>query len=441
MFMLVLFYQNNSIFAQSENNLKAKPVLSVEISEADHIRRVKARNPKLADFRGLIMKEYRCFNLYPFLNYIFFDEGKSEIPERYILLKTDSTKWFNDSLILGGTLDKYYHILNIYAFRLIHNPNSKIKIIGCNDNESKTEKGNTKLSKARAMNVFNYLKNVWKIDEKRMEISWRNLPKHPSNSENDSLSMQENRRVEIICDDWDIMRPVYDFGSVTEPQPPNMNFVMKNEIDSELILGRRIEITHGAKIWNTLTEIGINDSKYLWNWKNTEKKYPFAEIPFTAQLVITTKSGEELKSDPVTIPILQIKNGCMRIEKSIDSSREIFNLILFPFDRFELGPIHERILNDYIYQRVYLSSVVVSYGHTANEGNTEHSMKLSEKRAKTVGDLIEKKLGRKYYSLTNSGVGEEDPLCTNELPEGRFYNRTVQLIIKTPPTEFEEYYR
>jgi hypothetical protein len=131
--------------------LGQRPVLTADIDESEYVKLAKKNNPKIADFRGLVMKETITRNLYPLLNYVFFDEGKSDIPERYILFDNSSeTKIFADTSIYGGTLDKYYHLMNIYGYRLQKNPNVKIKIVGCNDGESKAEKGNTELSKQRA---------------------------------------------------------------------------------------------------------------------------------------------------------------------------------------------------------------------------------------------------------------------------------------------------
>jgi outer membrane protein OmpA-like peptidoglycan-associated protein len=39
--------------------------------------------------------------------------------------------------------------------------------------------------------------------------------------------------------------------------------------------------------------------------------------------------------------------------------------------------------------------------------------------------------------LNSRGTGEEEPLYSNELPEGRFFNRTVQVIIETPLADAE----
>ncbi len=65
-------------------------------------------------------------------------------------------------------------------------------------------------------------------------------------------------------------------------------------------------------------------------------------------------------------------------------------------------------------------------------GLYDHNKKLSENRARTVARAIEQYAKGRYQSLTARGVGEDDPLYTNDLPEGRFYNRTVQVLISTP---------
>ncbi len=413
--------------------LGQRPVIAAEIDESDYVKLAKKNNPKIADFRGLVMKETITRNLYPLLNYVFFDEGKSDIPERYILFDNASqTKIFADTSIYGGTLDKYYHLMNIYGYRLQKHPDVKIKIVGCNDGESKAEKGNLDLSKQRATNIYNYFKNVWGIAENRMELKFQNKPDLPTNIKVDSIGIQENRRVEIITTEWDVAKPVFDVGSVTEPQPVDMDFVLKNGIEDGLVEKRRIEIKTDAGTWNTLTEIGITDPKINWNWKNTKFKYPLDEKPFIAQLVVTTHTGAECKSDPINIPVLQISTDKMRIESTADSTREIYNLILFPFDKSDAGAINERIMNDYVYGRVFPTSAVEVVGHTDVVGMYEHNKKLSDRRSDYVRGGINKKSGGKYGLLTSRGVGEEDPLYSNDLPEGRFYNRTVQVLVKTP---------
>ncbi len=418
--------------------LGQRPVLVADIDEADYIARQKDQT-KFKNWRGLVMKETKTWNLYPLLNYVFFDQCSGDIPERYILFDSpEQTEMFTDTTILGGTLDKYYHLLNIYGYRLKNNPDVKITIVGTNDGVTTCEKNNMKLSESRARNVYDYLKNIWKIDPSRMKLEFVGLPKLPTNIKVDTIGIHENRRVEILCDNWEVVKPVFDIGSVTEPQPRNMNYVMKNGIEQALVAKRRIEITRKGQNWKTVKEIGTTEEKYLWNWQNEQRKYPTDEVPFTAQLVITTQTGAECMSDPIDIPVLQVTQSRLKVEGTVDTTREIYNLILFPFDRHDAGPVNERIMRDYVYSRCRPSSKIEVIGHTDIVGMYDHNMKLSTRRSASVKDGINKVTGGKYNELNSKGVGEEDPLYTNDLPEGRFYNRTVQVIVRTPLSEYED---
>lgn len=421
--------------------LGQRPVIQADIDEAEYIQQQKVRQPKLASWRGLVMKETKTWNLYPLLNYVFFDQCSDKIPERYILFDSpEQTEMFTDTTILGGTLDKYYHLLNIYGYRLRNNPSVNITVHGTNDGTSSCEKNNNKLSESRAQKIYNYLRDIWKISESRMklEISKKGLPELPTSTRVDSIGIEENRRVEIRCDNWEVIKPVFDIGSVTEPQPRNMNFVLKNGIEDALVAKRRIEIKRKDNSWRDLTEVGLTDDKHQWNWQNARREYPTDEIEFTAQLVITTQSGAECKSDPITIPVLQVTQSRLRTEGTLDTTREIYNLILFPFDRYDAGPVNERIMRDYVYSRCKPTSKIEVIGHTDVVGMYDHNMKLSGNRANSVKQGINKETSGKYNQLDSRGVGEEDPLYTNQLPEGRFYNRTVQVTIRTPLSEYEK---
>jgi outer membrane protein OmpA-like peptidoglycan-associated protein len=99
--------------------------------------------------------------------------------------------------------------------------------------------------------------------------------------------------------------------------------------------------------------------------------------------------------------------------------------------------MNERILKEYVYHRVKPSSMIQVDGKTDVVGMDTHNKGLSERRAKTCYTLVNSNTGGKYKSLNSRGTGEEEPLYTNELPEGRFFNRTVQVIIETPLADAE----
>ena len=412
------------------------PEIGTQIEEAEHIKENKGKEPQLAGFNGLVMKQVNTWDLYPLLNYVFFDLGSSKIPDRYVLFKSsEETESFSDTTIVGGTLDKYYHILNIYGFRLKQFPDAKIEIVGCNDGKTAEEK-KPNLSKERAQAVYDYFKNVWQIPDSRMKIVVRNQPQVISNL-NDSMGIVENRRVEILCNDWNIMKPIFDKDPKTFPQPEAMKFTMKNGIEDALVAKRRIEIKRGDEMWKVLSDVGTIDKTTTWDWRDEKRRFPKDEVPYTAQLILTTSSGSECKSLPVKIPVMQVKTEQQQVGKLNDSTWEKYSLILFPFDRSDAGPINSKIMEEYVYNRCFPTSKIEVIGHTDVVGLYDHNAALSERRSKTVYTGIMKKTKGVFGQLTSRGVGEDEPLYTNELPEGRFYNRTVQVIIKTPLSQFK----
>lgn len=386
-------------------------------------------------FRGLVMEEKATIILYPLLNYIFFDLNSSDFPSRYTLFKNASqTANFNDERIPGGTFDKYYTVLNIYGYRLKKYPKVNVELVGCLDETN--EDKNSDLSKRRAQIVYDYLKNIWGIEESRMKISSRGWPALKSNIK-DSLGIVENRRTEIIFtgdneDVWQVMRPILDNDPTLTPDPDKMQFTLKNGIDNEIVASRRIEVMRNGQLWKTLKEIGTVDPMKEWDWANELGDYPKDEVPYECTLIVTSKNGQECRSDVHKIPVKQVSTKELAVVQGAQKTLEKYNLILFPFDKYEAGPFNERILQEYVYPRVKANSEIHVEGHTDVVGMYDHNKKLSENRAGTVKKGVDGKTGGKYQSLESIGTGEDQELYTNSLPEGRFFNRTVQVRIETP---------
>jgi len=423
--------------------LGQRPKLGAEMEAS---KWAKAKNN---GFKGLVMEERATIQLYPLLPYVFFDLSSSTLPGRYKQITSGQTADFNDERIPGGTLDKYYHVMNIYGYRLRKYPNVNVEVVGCLD-ETNEDKGSD-LSKRRAQIVYDYLKNVWGISESRMKLSHRGWPEVRSNPK-DSFGIVENRRTEFrfsggTADDlWEVQRPILDNDPTVSPDPDRMTWTMANGIDENIVASRRIEILRNAQPWNTLTAVGTTDASTQWDWQNTDLEYPkekgadgATEVglnPFKAVLVVTSKNGQECKSDTVTVPVKRVSSKTMGTERGAEKTLEKYNLILFKFDSPEAGELNERIMSTWVFPRVKKSSDIRIEGHTDVVGLDTRNKKLSEDRARTAENFIKKRTSA-FSSLQSRGTGEEEPLYSNELPEGRFFNRTVQVIIETPLADAE----
>lgn len=430
---------NEQIEIKRVIKLGQRPTLTADMAFSDWSKR------KNDGFKGLVLEERASIVLYPLLPYIFFDLNSATYPSRYTIFKSSAqTAGFNDERLPGSTLQKYYHVLNIYGYRLNKYPNVKVELVGCVDETN--EDKNSSLNKDRAQIVYNYLRDIWKIDESRMKMSSRGWPAIRSNPK-DSFGIVENRRCELLFsgeddDVWQVGRPILDNDPTLFPSPGDMTFSMKNGIDNNIVASRRIEIWRRGAAWNVLNEIGTNDPTKTWNWQNPDDEYPKekenqtadeqALTPYVAQLVVVSKNGSECRSDSIKIAVKRVSSKSMAIEKGAVKTLEKYNLILFPFDKFEAGPFNERILKEWVYPRVKGTSEIKVEGHTDVVGQDEHNKRLSERRAGAVEGAIRGKTAGKYQALSSRGTGEEEPLFNNLLPEERFFNRTVQVIIETP---------
>lgn len=76
----------------------------------------------------------------------------------------------------------------------------------------------------------------------------------------------------------------------------------------------------------------------------------------------------------------------------------------------------------------YADTDIVIYGYTDSTGRLEFNQKLSEDRAASVRSyLISKGLNASRFKT--KGMGPNDPIATNDTPEGRSKNRRVEFTI------------
>ena len=116
------------------------------------------------------------------------------------------------------------------------------------------------------------------------------------------------------------------------------------------------------------------------------------------------------------------------VEKLPGRTLEKISLILFDFDRFELGVRNSSILEN-ASARLRQQSTMVIRGYTDAMGDDQYNLRLSERRASAVRDQLQRQ--NPTGAMRSEGVGESNLLFDNGLPEGRFYCRTVQILIET----------
>lgn len=305
-----------------------------------------------------VQAQRQCITMTPLLRNIYFEYGKSEIPQRYKLFNNhQETLDFNEDSLDGSTLDIYYNILNIIAYRLKNNDSINITITGCNDYAN--QDNNLSLAAQRANNIYNYFKNIWKIADERMRIDYRDKPEVVINAK-DPVGIKENSRVEISSQNYEnahiFFKPIIKKKICHNPLNICQDFTDRAKIDS----------------------IVVDKSKW------TYEKYYYTYICFNC----------------------------------------------------ELPPHYYYLTDSLLFPRINNNSIIQINSITDNVGLESNNSKLSQQRAKFLFHLVIQKYCEKKHInlafLSSQGLGETCPLYPNSLPEGRFYNRTVEIIIQNP---------
>ncbi len=355
---------------------------------------------------------------FPLLNYVFFDYADDKIPSRYKLLKRNEVKNFElFSLRLLNPLEVYWNILNIVGYRMNEFPQAKIEIIGCNSNFG-VETENLSLSERRARQIFRYLNKVWEIDTSRMTIKYQNLPDIPTNNTLPE-GRQENQRVEIRSNFEEILTPFVVIDTVRNVKPNTLRFYFRiDDFDTSKEILANISIK--CKNENILISDFILKTPYD-SLDILLDKFIKSGDPFPLDFKIafsSTKNPNFNKEYTGSIPVIfQHRTENFGNENKI----KVLNLILFDFNSASLTNQQIQILQKYIpiFEKSKKLKVV---GYTDKIGNPEYNLILSKSRAETVA----KEIGISNIEVV--GLGENVELFNNQLPEGRFYSRIVQIV-------------
>jgi outer membrane protein OmpA-like peptidoglycan-associated protein len=186
-----------------------------------------------------------------------------------------------------------------------------------------------------------------------------------------------------------------------------------------------IRASQNGRLLKELSGTGRVPDSVDWHIEGEQETIPRAPEPITYELRMTDSSGQEITTLPGALPVDQMTLRRKRIEQIADREIDRYGLILFDFDRADLNEGNRRIA-EFIRGRIKPSATVSVTGHTDRVGEADHNLKLSQDRAATVAAALG------TPGATISGEGESSPLYDNNLPEGRFYSRTVSIVVETP---------
>ena len=377
----------------------------------------------------LTIEEVTTIDSAPLLNYVFFDTGQSTLSQRYHLFKNQSeTSSFHQDQ-LRGAMEKYSQVLDIIGQRLQDDPEAKVRLVGCNSDIGE-EKGRTDLSLQRAEAVRAYLQYIWGVDAARMTVEKRNLPAAPSSNRTTEGQM-ENQRVEIYSDHASILDTV------------NSEYVQKVSDREELQILPEITSEAGIADWKVTLDCG---ERTLQVFEGNGDLPPRIVVPLEATLLEQMTTCGSVRSTVQAVdkeanaldgqaqgllPVHFVQRKEQMAQVQGYKVKEQYALILFDYDSADIKERNQAVVDRIMHRINEVPDALVSVvGHTDILGKEEYNQQLSQRRAGAVQAQLLKSAPQLAEKLHVAGVGPQDPLFDNNLPEGRALNRTVTITLE-----------
>ena len=382
--------------------------------------------------------ERRVRETFPLRNYVFFDLGSTEIPDRYVILRKDQVKDFKEDQLevfipknLSGRSNRgmvvYYNVLNILGDRMGKNPSANINLVGS------SEKGPDD-GKAMAESIKRYLTSVFGIDASRINTEGRDKPKIASEQPGGTLELEllraGDRRVSIESSSPALLME-FQTGPGGSLKPVEINAVQVAPLDSYVTFH-----ADGAKEAFSSWSLEIRDEKgTLQNFgPYTQDKVSLpgksilgtrSEGDYKVRMVGHTRSGKTVRKESVVNMVLWTPAA---------NEQGMRYSVIYEFNESKAINIYEKYLAEIVTPKIPKGATVIIHGYTDIIGDVTYNQKLSLARANDVKSIISNSLsraGRSDVKFEVYGFGEDEQLAPfdNKYPEERFYNRTVIIDI------------
>ena len=385
-----------------------------------------------------IPTELSIREIFPIRNYVFFDIGSTDVPNRYVLLTKDQVTGFKEDNLeetkhidLSGRskrqMNVYYNVINILGERMSNDRSTTITLVGS------SQKG-PKDGKAMAESIKVYLVGVFAIDPSRIHTEGRIKPEIPSEQPGGKLELvllrEGDRRVSIESNS-----PVLLMEFQSGPDTPLRSVEILNVMEAPFESYVAIDVKGANKAYSSWSiEMADESGKVQKFGPYTQEQVSIPgksilgsrpEGDYKVTMIGQTESGKVFKKETTAHIVLWTPS----------TTKEMMRFsILYEFNRSKAINLYEKYLTDVVIPKIPKDAKIIIHGHTDIIGGEDTNLKLSVARANDVKIILEKglsKAGRSDIKFEVKGYGEDQNAAPfeNKYPEERFYNRTVIIDI------------
>ncbi|RTZ05039.1 OmpA family protein [Flavobacterium sp. GSP6] len=382
--------------------------------------------------------ERRMTEIFPLRNYVFFNQGSTEIPSRYVILTKDQVKDFKEDQLEVFVPKKlsdrskrqmtvYYNVLNILGDRMQKNPTATIILVGS------SEKGSQE-GLVMAASIKTYLVYIFAIDPSRIMTKGQDKPTIPSEQPGGTqelvLLREGDRRVSIESNSPDLLME-FQSGPDAQLKPVQIIALQEAPIESYVSFNNK-GAGEALSSWSLQITDEQGTVQNFGPYTQDEVKIPGKAIlgsrpegDYTVKMIGQTKSGKIVEKET---PVHMVLWTPAKMEEGTRYS------IIYEFNKSKAIGIYEKYLSEVVTPQIPVGATVLIHGHTDSIGEETYNQNLSLARANDVKGILEKglsKAGRNdvKFEVTGEGENENNSPFENKTPEERFYNRTVIIDI------------
>ncbi len=368
---------------------------------------------------SLTIEHIREIKVHPLLPYVFFRQNQATLPtEWYQVLTAEQAARFDTAALGADVTNVYRQLLNIVGARLHRYPEARLKITGFS---SRDEDDRRALAQRRAEAVAQYLQTVWGIAPQRLQVQAGDRPSNPSNPAYPE-GREENRRVELSSEHPAVFAPLRlaQRRYVLEPQRVICQFALHPGAES-IRWQFQLQTPAATVLYDTAgTHLPSSLSLALTPMLDSLRRWQTCR----GILRVVDSLGRQTRCEQaLPIAVLEIT-----YQHHLQAETYEYSLVLFDYDQAQLSDRHRKQL-EHIAVQIPQNARIVVRGYTDKVGEEEYNYRLAAQRAQAVAQYLRMLLPAAEIYV--EPIGETD-LVDNRTPFGRFYSRTVQILVQMP---------
>ncbi len=278
-----------------------------------------------------------------------------------------------------------------------------------------SEKNDPTLPERRTKVIRDYLRDVWGIKADHIIEEKKSATDVPdADTRSRKARDEEQQRVDIISDVPEILDPVITSDIERVVTPPMLRLKMNGAARSGIARWTVQVMQGGVKLFE---ESGTGSPPATRDIDLRGKAITGDQI--SSLLRIYDNDGVEISSEQFQLPVEHVTEAG---KHDPVVRRDRYRLLTFGFDQAVIDQRNQRNIA-IVTDSVKSTSTIRVIGYADWVGDDAYNETLAEKRAAAVAG----KLGTAQFS----GIGEEK-VYDWSLPEGRYYNRFVDVLVETP---------